>query len=209
MKTSRSKRPRWSILSHFWAATCIAVLTGLIVRMVMKKSLWIELEVVVGLLSIFYLIYTYMLVFNGIRLNKNETYSINWKPFDIDKSGIEHLWLVDTGGAFTAALAEAGPVGCLAGIVLDIIGSIFLVVIIAFLLWLGMNVISTGVLVLFLPIFILFRRSLRTAIVKGRSCHKQIAKSLSFAVWTTLINMTWLYAVIYLGHLLYDWIKIK
>jgi uncharacterized RDD family membrane protein YckC len=204
MKTcSRTNRPRWSLLTQFWAATCIAILTSVFVILVMKRSLWIELEVVVGLLSIFYFIYLYILIFKGIRFNKNETYSINWKPFDFNNSGIEHLGLVDTGGVFTTAFAEAGPVGCLVGIVLDIVASIFLVVIIAFILWLGMNVITTGILVLFLPLFILFRRSLRIAIVKGRTCHEQTGKSLLFAAWATLLNMTWLYVVIYLGNLLH------
>src|SRR5512136_2986064 len=41
---SRSKRSKWSLLTQFWAAVCIAIVTSLVVILVMKKSLWIELE---------------------------------------------------------------------------------------------------------------------------------------------------------------------
>jgi hypothetical protein len=201
MKTAAQiRKPRWCIQTHFWAALCIVLLTSTIVIFVMKRALWVELEVVVGLVSVFHLIYMYLLVFKGVRVNKNESFSIDWKPFKLESSGIEHLWMVDTGGAFTTAFAEAGPIGCLAGIVLDIVVSIFLVVIIAFLLWLGMNVITSGILILSLPIYILFKHSLRVAIAKGRTCQGNASKSISYAVWSTILNMTWLYAVIYLGH---------
>ena len=175
----------------------------------MKRAFWVELEVAVGLVSILHLIYMYLLVFKGVRVNKNESFSIDWKPFKLENSGIDHLWAIDTDGAFTTAFAEAGPVGCLAGIVLDVAVSIFLVVIIAFLLWLGMNVITSGILILSLPIFILFKHSLRVAIARGRTCRGLMGKSLAYATWSTLLNMTWLYVVIYLGHQLHEWVKIK
>lgn len=201
------KKTRWSIQSHFWAALCIILLISAIVIFVMKKALWVELEVLICLVSVLHFIYMYLLVFKGVRVNKNETFCIDWKPFKLENSGIKHLWAVDTGGVFTTALAEAGPAGCLAGILLDVIVSIFLVVIIAFLLWLGMNVITSGIMILSLPIFILFKHSLRVAIAKGRTCHGNVSKSLSYAGWSTILNMTWLYAVIYLGHYLHDFMK--
>jgi hypothetical protein len=205
--TPKIRKPRWSIQTHFWAALCIVLLTSTIVIFVMKRALWVELEVVVGLVSTLHLIYMYLLVYRGVRVNKNESFVIDWKPFKLENSGIEHLWAVDTGGAFTTAFAEAGPIGCLAGIVLDVVVSIFLVVIIAFLLWVGMNVITSGILILSLPIFILFKHSLRVAIVKGRTCQRNASKSISYAVRSTILNMTWLYAVVYLGHSLHDWLK--
>jgi len=192
-------------LTQFWAAICIAILTSVFVILFAKKSLWITLEFIIGLFCIFYFIYIYILIFKGIRFNKKETYSINWKPFNIDSPSIDMIGSIDTGGALTSAGAEAGPLGCLAGIILDIIVSIFLVFIIAFLLWLGMNVIVTGILILLLPFYLLFRRSLRVAIAKGRTCHGQVGKSLLYASWTTLLNMTWLYVIIFLGHILYNW----
>ena len=203
------RKPRWSIQTHFWAALCIVLLTSTIVMLVMKKALWVELEVVVGLVSFLHLIYMYLLVYEGVRVNKNESFSIDWKPFKFDNSGIEHLGAVDTGGAFTTAFAEAGPIGCLAGVVLDVVVSIFLVVIIAFLLWLGMNVMTSGIMILSLPLYILFKHSLRVSIARGRTYQGRTGKSLAYAAWSTLLNMTWLYVVIYLGHQLHDWIKVK
>lgn len=201
------KKPRWSLQTHFWAALCIVLLTSTIVIFVMKRALWVELELVVGLVSILHLIYMYLLIFKGVRVNKNESFNIDWKPFKLENSGVEHLWAVDTGGVFTTALSEVGPAGCLAGILLDIVVSIFLVIIVAFLLWLGMNVMTSGIMILSLPIFILFKHSLRVAIAKGRTCQGNVSRSLSYAVWSTVLNMTWLYAVVYLGHLLHDLVE--
>jgi len=164
------KRPKWSLTTQFWAAVLLAVIASACVILLSKKNIWAELEIIVGVLSLFSFIYFFFLYYYGVRFDRNETYSVTWKSFNLE-SWIDTLGAVDTGGAFTTAGVEAGPLGCLIGIFLDLVISLFLIIIIGFLLWVGINILTTGTMVLLLPLFFLFKRSLRVAVVRGRVCH--------------------------------------
>lgn len=112
-----------------------------------------------------------------------------------------------TGGLFTEAGAEAGPLGCVVGLLLDLVVSIILVIVIAFLLWFGINIVTTGIVVLLLPLYLLFRRSLRVAIARGRTCRGNLSKSLKFAFLVTITNMVWLYLIIFTDHHISRWLS--
>jgi hypothetical protein len=75
------------------------------------------------------------------------------------------------------------------------------------ILWLGLNIIVTGTMILLLPLFLLFRRSLRLAVARGRTCRGNVAKSLKYAAGATVANMAWLYLIIYAGHHVSIWLK--
>jgi hypothetical protein len=175
------------------------------VLLISQKNIWVELEIIVGVLSLISFAYFLFLFYHGIRFEKNETYSITWKPFRFDESWLDALGTVDTGRLFTSAGAEAVPLGCIVGLIVDLIVSLFLIVIIAFLLWLGINIVTTGIIVLLLPLYFLFRRSLRVAVAKGRTCRGNLGKSLKHAVIVTITNMVWLYLIIFTGHYISKW----
>jgi hypothetical protein len=203
---AKMKRPKWSLTTQFWAAVSIAVVSSALVFLLSKKNIWTELELIVGGLSCLTFIYFFLLFYHGVRFERNEVYSISWKPFDIDK-----LWwldgFIDTGGLFTYAGAEAGAMECLIGFLLDIVISSFLIVIIAFLFWLGINILTIGTMVLLLPLFFLFKRSLRVAVARGRACHGNLNKSLMYAIGATIVSMVWLYLIIFIGHHVSLWLK--
>lgn len=204
------KRVRWSILVQFCAAVCIALLTSVLVILLLKKSLWSELEIIVGVLSFFYLIYAFLIFYKGVRLNKKEKYTFQWisQPEILSQAYLP-VGIDTTDFGFTSALSSEGPLGCLLGLILDVFVSFVIVLAIAALLWLGMNVLLTAIVALCLPLFYLFRRSLRVAIARGRACHKKAGKSIMQATITTVTNMGWLYLVIFVGHHCYNWLKIN
>jgi hypothetical protein len=204
---SKSNRPKWSFETHFWAAVVIAAIANACVLLISKKNIWVELEIIVGVLSLICFAYFLFLFYYGIRFEKKETYSIVWKPFRFDGSWFDTLGMVDTGGLFTEAGAEAGPLGCVVGLLLDLVVSIILIIVIAFLLWFGINIVTTGIIVLLLPLYLLFRRSLRVAIARGRTCRGNLGKSLKFAFLVTITNMVWLYLIIFTGHHISRWLS--
>jgi hypothetical protein len=198
------KHPKWSLKTQFGGAITITVLSSTVVFLLMKKDIWNELEIIVSILSLFSFIYFFVLFYHGVRFDRNEIYSITWKPFNFN-NWADTIGYVDTGGLFSSAGADAGPVGCLIGLFLDLVVSIFLIVIIVFFLWFGLNVFTTGVLILILPLYFLFKRSLRVAVVRAKACHGNIIKSLTYAFGTTVINIAWLYLIIYAGHHIFLW----
>jgi hypothetical protein len=204
---SKSKRPKWSLKTHFWATVLIAAVASACVLLISEKNIWVELEIIVGVLSLISFAYFLFLFYHGIRFEKNETYSITWEPFRFDESWFDTLGTVDTGGLFASAGAEAGPLGCIVGLLIDLVVSLFLIVIIAFLLWLGINIVTIGIIVLLLPLYFLFRRSLRVAVARGRTCRGNLGKSVRVAVIATITNMVWLYLIIFTGHHISRWLN--
>ncbi len=203
----KSKRPKWSLKTHFSVAVLIAAIGSACVLLISKNNIWIELEIIVSVLSLISFAYFLFLFYYGIRFEKNERYSITWKSFRFNESWYDTVGMVDTGGLFSSAGAEAGPLGCIVGLLLDLIVSLFLIVIIAFLLWLSINIVTTGIIVLMLPLYFLFRRSLRVAVARGRTCRGNLGKSLKYALVVTITNMVWLYLIIFSGHHISRWLN--
>jgi len=199
-------RLRWSLKTQFWAAVIVAILSSACILLISKNNIWIELEIIVSVLFLIALAYFFFLFYYGVRLEKEERYSFTWRTFRLDDSWGDSLGAVDTGGVFTSAAAEAGPLGCIVGLLLDLVVSIFLSVIIAFLIWLGMNIVITGITILFLPLYFLFRHSLRVAVARGRTCRGDFGKSLYYACGITAMNMVWLYLIIFAGHQIARWV---
>ncbi len=109
---------------------------------------------------------------------------------------------IDTGGGIAGSLSDAGPFGCLVGLLLDFVVSIFLTVLIGVLLWIGLNLIEAVVTAVSLPLFLIFRRSLRYVVVQGRSCRGDAKKSLLHAALFTVMGTVWLCSVLYAAHFL-------
>jgi hypothetical protein len=203
---SRAKRPKWSLKTHFWAAVLIAVLASVCVFVISEKNIWVELEITVSVLLVISFAYFLFLFYHGVRFEKNETFSFTWKTFRLDNSWFEFLGTGGPSGLFTEIGAEAGPLGCVVGALLDLVVSFLLIIILAFLIWLGFNIAATGFVALLLPLYFLFRRSLRIAVARGRTCRGNLGKSLEYAFVVTVMNMIWLYLVISAGYSVSKWL---
>lgn len=190
---------KWSFRTNFWGAILIVLLISIVVLIFLKKSIWVELEVIVGIVSIINFSYLFYVLYHGIRFDNDEKYTITWKPVDGDALSFASP-IIDTGLGFTCAGAEAGILGLIVGFFLDIIVSILLSLIIAVFLWVGLNIVITAIIVVSMPLYYFFRRSLRYIVAKGRRCYRDIKQSIYFAFKSTIINAIWLYCIIFVGH---------
>jgi len=156
MKTAQSsqqvkvRRPRWSLSTSFWEAGIVILLVSCLTFFGLKKSLWAELEILVGILSLFMFMYFFLLLYHGVRFDKREQDLMPWRAKLTD-------WLdaspsVDMGWTFTEGGAEAGPLGLVVGFLLDLLVSIVLTVLLAVVLWLSLNVFVTAVVLLGTPL---------------------------------------------------------
>jgi hypothetical protein len=183
----RGKKPRWSLRTSFWVFVTILSVVTVTAFSLFPHSLWMDLEVLTAATLVLY---------RGVRFDRKERIAIAWRKSE---------WMnvepwVDTGGVFTDAASEAGVLGCLVGILLDIAVSFLLSFAIAFLVWVGANLLFTTVFALSLPLFVIFRRSVRYVVAKGRFCHGNMRRSLLFALWATLIYTGWLYAILFAAY---------
>jgi hypothetical protein len=165
------------------------------VRYWLNKSVWAELHILAGFLAIFMFAYLFAVLYHGVRFDRNEQYSFSWPA-----SKFETWWdatsQFNTGGTLTEGGAEAGPLGIIIGFLLDLLVSIIIAFVIAVVLWLTFSFVVTAILVVSIPLFFLFRRSIRYIVAKGRSCRGNLGRSIVFALRATFSNTVWFYAIL-------------
>jgi hypothetical protein len=199
LERAGSKRPKWSLITSFWAAIAIILLVSVIAFFFLKKTIWVELEIVLGIVSLCMFGFLFVVLYCGVAFDRNQTFAFSWKGGEI-KDWIDWASGVDTGGTFTASGSEAGPLGFLIGLLLDLVVSVVLVFLVALILWLGIGAMFTAIAAISVPLFFLFRRSIRFVVAKGRFCRGLIGKSVLFAFKATVTNTLWLYAIVVAGH---------
>ncbi len=107
---------------------------------------------------------------------------------------------IDTGGSFTEGGAETGPLGLVVGSLIGRVIVIGIAIAIAVVLWLSVNILISAVVIVSMPLFFLFRRSLRYVVAEGRSCHKNLRPSFVFALRATVAITLWFYLILVGAH---------
>lgn len=189
-------RPRWGFKTSFlFAVAAASLICGLVLTLV-KDSLWVKLEVILAALSGAAFLFFFVVLYRGVRFDEQQGYVLGWLH---PRTILDQAPAIDSGFGFTEAGASEGIAGLLLGLLLDIIASIVLAFAIALLIWLGVKVLITAVAAVFLPLYYLFRRSIRYLVVRGRSCRGQVGRSLAWAAGYTAVNFAWLFAILALG----------
>jgi hypothetical protein len=192
--TSRTPvRERWSIRTTFiFALVSVGIVSGLILLLA-RRSIWVELELVLGTLSVLIFMFFFTLLYRGVRFDPNETFTFGWVH---PRRFIDHASSADTFGTFTQAGANQGIGGFILGLLLDIVVSLVLVFAIVVLVWLGVNLVIAAIALIWVPLFYLFRRSVRYVVARGRTCRGHIGRAARWALAYTLINVITLYAIL-------------
>lgn len=195
----RGPRPRWSIRTTVGAAVAIVAIVSAITLLVLRRPLWVELEAVTGLLSIVTFMFLGHVLYRGVRFLKHERFEFSLRTVELGD-----LWhgadaLPDSLDFSDAVDAADGVLGFLLGVLVSIV----LVIVLALVLWIGLNVAVNAVAIVSLPLFYLFRRSLRQVVARGRTCHGRLGRSVRVAAQMTFLYMGWLYSLIYLAHRLH------
>jgi hypothetical protein len=192
----RYPRPRWSLKASFYTALGIIILITPLVLLIVKKSLWTELEILTGIISAMMFIYLSVILFLGVRFDKHERIIIEWPrgdPFSL--SDASSYIPGETGGFFTELGSEAGIPGIIIGFILDMVATVVIVLVISLLLWIGLNGIEAVILAVCIPLYFFYRRALRAIVVKGRCCRGNIGASLLQSLKSTLGYAVWFYGI--------------
>jgi hypothetical protein len=78
--------------------------------LVLKKSVWLELHILAGLLVILMFGYLFLVLYYGVRFDRNEQYSVSW-PVSKFETWWDATSQFNTGGTLREGGAEAGPLG--------------------------------------------------------------------------------------------------
>ena len=197
------KRPGWSLKSSFLAALGLVAVITCMICLTVRKSVWVELEIVALALAPIMFVYMATVLYLGVRFDKKERFSVDWQSWRDRSNVIDNavdIIPIDFEFSFTALGAEAGILGIIIGFIADVLASVFLMVLISFVLWFGINVLPEAVVIIFFPLFYFYRRSLRYLVAKGRVCKGNLGKSALHAFLSSVMYSMWFYLMVFAGH---------
>ena len=202
---SKSDRPHWSLVTSFWVAVSTIALIAIAELLFIQKAVWVELEALAGIVGIMMTaFYTYVL-YHGVKFSENETISLTKElggnPLDLGELGN----LASTRGGYgfghlTAAGASEGLAGLLLGLLLDIIVTLLLAVVFSVLLWLGINLLVSSVIIVAIPFFYVFKRSVFFVMRHIGVCHGNLLKSFGYGFGYAAFKTAILCLIVFAAH---------
>ena len=76
------QRPHWSLTTNFIAAIIITAASAAVVMIVLKKPVWIELKIAVGIIGFAMLLFYIYILYHGVIFSHDETLTISFSHFD-------------------------------------------------------------------------------------------------------------------------------
>jgi len=189
-----ARRPKWSLQSSFWLMFAIGALVWVVVTFTLEKSIWVELEIVLTLISLCLFGFVFAVLYWGVVFDRNESLNVKWRSGDL------RSWIDSVGDMGWLDLGGDDPISCVIGLLLGLLLSVVVSFLIAVILWLGLSALMTAVVVIVLPLFFVFRRILRSAVVQGRRCRARVGAAAISALAATAMSMIWLYLVLIAGY---------
>lgn len=203
MKTNPTKRlrPRWSLATSFWFCTGAIVVVVPAVLLTIRKSIWVELEIVTGVLAALMFAYFSVLLHHGVRFDDSRRAIVDW-PKSSPSELVDCTPAWPETGLFTEAGSEAGCLGMIVGVLLDIVVMVALAFLISWLLWVGANAVVAVVLFLYW----VHCRWLRHLVTRGRHCRGNWKKSILHGGATTVLYSFWFYTAFFVAQKISDYL---
>jgi hypothetical protein len=200
-KAARKARPikaRWSLQVAFWVFVAIVSLSAGVVLVLSKGDLWLELEMITGVVAGALFLFYWWILYHGVQFGNDERLTFA-------SVSMEH---VDPGipfGQITSAADD--PLGLVVAFIIDVLVSLVLAVILSLLIWIGLNGVILAIVLIATPLFYVFRVSVRFVLRNAPTCHGHIGKAAQVALTFTIVKTAWVFAVIAGAHYAAEWYK--
>ena len=196
-------RPRWSLAANFMAAIVIVALSTTVVMVVLRKPVWVELEMAVVIVGFAMFGFFSWVLYHGVTFSPDETLTVTLRRFDrkvFADAATDPTVFLDLGAG---GFAEGGPLGCLAGLLLSVLVCLGAAVFV----WFFSNFFFAGITILALPLFCIFRWSVFFILRHSGECRGRIGQSLKYGAGYAFVKAGTLYLIIYGAHLLNTAVK--
>jgi hypothetical protein len=187
----QSKKPRWSLLTSFWVFLGIVVVSTVTVLLTSKRELWLELEIVAGIVAAVVFLFYWWVLYHGIDFDENERLTFSGVQFDVVDPGLDIADL---------ASGADDPISFIAGIILGLLLSVVLAIFVSLLVWLGVNGIALAVMLIATPLFAVFRTSVQFVLRNAPACHGDLVTAAQYSAMFTVIKTAWIFLVIFGAH---------
>lgn len=198
------KKLRWNLKATFLSSLLILIFSLLLILMLGDKPIWLELELVVLIFGLFlFMCYSLALyrgiIFRNLKMPNYAQEHISFTKLDTwVNSGIP---IVNT-NFFTEMGLEVGIFAAILGFIIDCVVTLFLTLVITLLIWLGLNIFISSILMLFFPLYYLFKRSVLILLRHSQACYGRLFLSVTYGFAYALLYSLMICGIIYLVHCL-------
>jgi hypothetical protein len=191
-------RPKWNLKVTFWVLMTILLLSSAGVFFLSEYDLWLQLEMIVGLVSVTIFSFYWWVLYHGVRFYGYNQLRVTFVPFEVTEIGYEF-------GSISSGADD--PFGLVLGLILDLIAALVLSFILSLLLWIGLNGFINVVVLIAIPLFYVFRSSVLFVLRNSRDCYQDLVKSAKMAAFYSILKTIWFFIVIAGAHYLSFWYK--
>jgi hypothetical protein len=200
-KNQAGQRPKWSLRAAFWVFVWIVLLSTAGVLLLSHKDLWLELEMVVSIVALALFLFYWWVLYHAVHFYDDDQLTLSFIQGDVADPG----W---PDGGFGLASGADDPIGCIIAILLEVVLYLLVAFVLSFLVWIGINGLLLCVTLIAMPVFFIFRSSVRFVLRNAPACHRNLLKSAGLAAGFALLKTCWFFAVIAGSHYLALWYKV-
>lgn len=199
-KIPAEKRPKWSLKTVFWVFVWIVLLSAAGVLLLSHTALWLELEMVAAVVALAVFFFYCWVLYHGVHFHDDDQLMITFVQGNVVDPG----W---PDGGFGLASGADDPIGCIIAILLEVVLYLLFAIVLSFLFWIGLNGLLMCVALIAMPLFYIFRSSVRFVLRNAPVCHHNLLKSAVVAAGFSFLKTCWFFAVIAGAHYLALWYK--
>jgi uncharacterized protein YqhQ len=198
-RNGKRARLHWSLVTSFWVALVIVAIATVTVVLIMQKPVWIEIETLAGVVGVLLSGFYTFVLYHGVYFAENEAITLI-EPIGTPMDFADAIGNLPEFGHFSDAGASEGPIGLILGLIIGIIAFFLLAAVLAFLFWLGVNVLAVGVISVVLPLFYVFKGSVLFVIKHVEECHGNLWRSLGYGVTYAALKTALVCLIVFGSH---------
>lgn len=189
-----TSKPLWSFKTLFISFLVIVGIATTIVLIISHNELWLELEMVLGIIAIVMFHFYWWVLYHGVEFTDDDHFKLSFTSYDVADPGLP------TGDLVTVGADDL--VSFLVLIALEIGLYLILALGLSALFWMGINGFVLAIALVTAPLFFVFRSSIKFVLRNSPRCHGHFFMSAVFSALFTILKTTLVGLAIFGAHYL-------
>lgn len=193
---ARGHYPVWSVKSVAWLAMLTLVLSATVIFLAGKRSLIVELEWTLGVVSAALFALLAVGLYRGARLHEKEAPAAECPSVDLSNWQSDVTVLPDMDCPLDAVDGGGDDLGCL-GVIVGVLLSVVVFFVLLGLLWVFLQFAVIVAFIVMTAIYWVLHLALRQVFAHSEDCRGKLGRSLAFASLYTILYTGWLFALLF------------
>lgn len=174
-----SQKPRWSFKTLFISFLLIVGFSTTVVLLVSHNELWLELEMVLGIISVVIFHFYWWVLYHGVEFVDDEHFKLSFAPLEVSDAGKAPGDVASSGSKDLVEFLILSP---------DLAVFFLLAIGLSFLSLFGINSFLLAIALIAAPLFYIFRTSIKFVLKNTPKCHGSLLQAALYSAFFTLLK---------------------